>query len=1388
MIGLEKLNRAVTSALIALAAAASVSAAPEVIVRGAKWRPVDMGKIDKSSSFPAVRMPGMDIVPGSVLDMSQYVPREDIDANGRIVSDADGNLRFENRPGVKVRLKGFNCVYGAWEDRFKWYSHDEIEAIAEQIRLSGMNLIRLHFWDNRLVGLNGFPKTGKDSRDFADVKLPQSADEIPIDEAFADRFWYFVKCLRERGIYLFPDIVTGRLWSGADKAKKGKDPRFGMYTDPECRRAWQAGFDYMMKTVNPYTGRRLIDDPQVVGVTCYNELEHSLILREGGSIERFSDEWRKSQCPDNPASVRPLDGRLLQENSETGRQARRFVRERMREVDAFFLSALKKSGFKGFAVCWDMYMRHLEGSARSRYDAVAMHTYCCHPGYIKDNPLPEPLPEHPEGKWFRDGRFVSAGNSNGTDLNNYLNRAAGVRQFGKPFFLTEYANSGCNRWCQQAPTLEAALPALQDWQMLCPHVNTVKREYLRYEPWRFAGAEDLTARVASVLGVFAWLRGDIAAATNAVAFRVRPAALDSPECTGAFGGACNGLAFLTRIGVHYGEKDDPKASLTFDVSDFAETSSRGLWADLKDSASNQVAVLKAEVNRLRSLGILSVDNATDVDKGLFVSETGELTVDRNRSSITIDTPRFQSMTVDAGGSAETSDIALKAASVPAGVTLVSLDAKRSIRDSRHLLLTVTTKFQAEYSSVLQGWKYCRSGSHQLVMQAGKFLIEADIGGGREPEVFALGFDGLRRERIAVKRSGGRVVFDLDTSGLEFGTPFFEVVFPGDGTRLEGRQARKLEKVFKERLCSSEAKGRIYDETVNAFVTNYDDSDAPGKDPWMKGRGLWQGEYWGKTMLSASAAAEYSGDYALKRWLRTRATEFVRRFQRPDGYLGSYRNADFVGVKNADGEEVFCWNLWGRKYTMWALIELSRTVRSPALLSAAKRMMDHEIRQIDRLGIKLTDTGFFAGMPSMSVLKPLMLLYSETKEKRYLDFARRIVGEWKRGGNPCPNLISNAFSEKMVHEWYLKPERWAKAYEMMSCLEGLVEWSVQTGDAQALEAVKKIVGKLEKAELNALCSVGFFDHFTHAASCCNANTELCDVIHWIRLNRELFLVTDDPHYLENVEKAYLNSFLAGVYRDGKWAAHAVRSHGSRHRTAPSQIGMTLHQCCVDNMPRTFKDIADTVVTETADGILSVNLYGDATVRRRETKLEISGDYPFSDAVTVRIVAEKAGRIRLRVPESFDEMKVDGEPVKGRWREIGFDKGERIVKVGFVRTPKMEYLPLKFAGDSRAKAFETADETPEMKGMARNEPAARITYGPLILAKGLYAKTEPEEIFRTRLDKGGEWKLSVLPGRGGDTDGSWLLRMERGGEVLSVAVSDFASVADRDDPKNRFSIWF
>jgi len=113
-------------------------------------------------------------------------------------------------------------------------------------------------------------------------------------------------------------------------------------------------------------------------------------------------------------------------------------------------------------------------------------------------------------------------------------------------------------------------------------------------------------------------------------------------------------------------------------------------------------------------------------------------------------------------------------------------------------------------------------------------------------------------------------------------------------------------------------------------------------------------------------------------------------------------------------------------------------------------------------------------------------------------------------------------------------------------------------------------------------VRFFDHFTHAAACPNATTEPCDITPWICINRDLFMATGRAHYLENIEFAFYNAFLAGVYSDGTWGAHSVRSHGTCHQTAPHQVGMKYHQCCIDNMPRTFADFADTVLTRGSDG--------------------------------------------------------------------------------------------------------------------------------------------------------------------------------------------------------------
>ena len=596
--------------------------------------------------------------------------------------------------------------------------------------------------------------------------------------------------------------------------------------------------------------------------------------------------------------------------------------------------------------------------------------------------------------------------------------------------------------------------------------------------------------------------------------------------------------------------------------------------------------------------------------------------------------------------------------------------------------------------------------------------------------------------------------------------------------LGGSVGAKMDAFFQSRVFGPEARGRIYEEAVGAFRTHADD------------KGWWQGEYWGKTMLSSAAVAEYADDAGLKDWLREKARAFVKEFQRPDGYLGTYSDPYFVGgpVPGQPGKEVFCWNLWGRKYTMWALLEIARVADAPDLREAAARMMDQWIAQLRERNVRIEDTGYFSGLPSMSVLKPLLLLYGATGRRRYLDYADEIVAAWEREGNPVPNLLSNALGDRPVHAWYPNPGRWAKAYEMMSCLEGLVAYAAVKDRPQVRDAVVRIVSKLEAAELNGVGSVGFFDHFTHASVFPNVTTEPCDVTHWIRVNRDLYRATGEAHYLDTLEFAFYNAFLAGVYRDGKWGAHAVRSHGSRHRAAPHQVGMRFHQCCIDNMPRTFVDFAATAVDRTADGTLSVNLYSDATGSDGAEKVEITGGYPFGDTVTVKVVSGKGGRIRFRNPRWFESLSLDGKPVSGAWGIAPLKPGENVFRLAFVRRARLVDAPADFEPKARAREYETVHETPEMAGLARTAPAARLCYGPLLLAKAKRLGCSRAEILDFASVNGRGFSCALAPLGTKGVDGAWTATFSRDGESFAVRVCDFASVADSDDPENLFSIWF
>ena len=640
-----------------------------------------------------------------------------------------------------------------------------------------------------------------------------------------------------------------------------------------------------------------------------------------------------------------------------------------------------------------------------------------------------------------------------------------------------------------------------------------------------------------------------------------------------------------------------------------------------------------------------------------------------------------------------------------------------------------------------------------------------------------------------------------TLGLQVGAELMPPE-PG-GVRLEGLVGVSAERCINARARSEWAQGALYDEAVEAFRTHADDRGEYGG---------WQNEYWGKTMLSMAGAAAYTGDAALADWLSGKTRRFLDEFQWKNGYLSTYAREDFLRSHPDDPDALqhWCFNIWGQKYTLWALVDLYRVTKDERILAGAVRLADHLVAQLKRLNVTLDKTGSWYGISSMSILRPVLELYRLTGKESYLTLAKDIIYALQDPGADPGHILHDAFRKEPIHTWYPRPGFWAKAYETMSCLEGAVDYVRLTGDRKVLDAVLAYYGHLEREEVNAMGSVGHFDHFFGAAELHNGLTELCDVTHWIRLNRELLLMTGCAKHADAIEVAFYNAFLAGVRRDGRWGVHIVRSHGTRHLWAPPQTGMFHHQCCPDNMMRTYFDVAGTAATRDASGTLSVILYHDARIALGEDLVEISGGYPWGDVpVSVRVLRKTAGKVRFRKPGWSDAFCVNGREAtsddgwcvfdapagRSSWT-LSFDLKPRVVDAvsGGERMLPSSPQAHSFTDVASYTVRFMELHTPEMAGLSRIAPAVRVMRGPLYLAKGRLAGTSRGDTFATFCyENGGSgWKTELAPLH--DTVGTsgvprtWRLTMSRGVEIKSFAVSDFASVSNVDDPDNWFSLWF
>jgi hypothetical protein len=455
-----------------------------------------------------------------------------------------------------------------------------------------------------------------------------------------------------------------------------------------------------------------------------------------------------------------------------------------------------------------------------------------------------------------------------------------------------------------------------------------------------------------------------------------------------------------------------------------------------------------------------------------------------------------------------------------------------------------------------------------------------------------------------------------------------------------------------------------------------------------GRQSWDGEHVGKWLHAATLAWVNTGDPALRSKLDYVAAELIK-CQLDDGYLGTYLEKDRWTE----------WDVWAHKYNLIGLITYMRYTGNLEPLPACRRMADLLCKTFgDEPGKRdIIKAGQHKGMAPTSVLEPMVLLYRLTGEPRYLDFCKYILRAWEQPNGP--KIISTLLTAKRVDKVGN-----AKAYEMLSCLNGALEYYRTTGDPKILEAClnawKDIVRN--RLYLTGAASYGEFFHDDYDLPNVANVGETCVTVTWLQFNAQLLRLTGEARFAEQLEHVVLNQLFGAQRCDGSGWGYYVQMEGKK----PYSSTLDGH-CCLSSGPRGVALIPTFAVTTDADGVV-VNLFDAGTARLNlrdgtAVDLTIETRYPSDERVliTVNPAEKKTFGLKVRVPEWCGESTMEVHAQAPGKRELKSEtSGYRTVVREWEKGDRVE---LRFKLEPRV-----------VVGDHKNQGKVAVLYGPLVLA--------------------------------------------------------------------------
>jgi len=675
-------------------------------------------KITAGDEWIPLAVPSLEIVPGSVLDLSgQGFAKGPIGEDDRIVVTGDGHFASAKDPSRPLRFYGINLCFSAL-----YLPHAEADKLLDRVVRMGYNTIRIHHYENELT----FP-TWRPGFEW-------NADRL-------DKFDYLVAGCVKRGLYLTTDLYVNRPVPG--KQIGLTDDRFDAARMKDHVLVYEPAYQDFVQfvrlffgRVNPYTHRTLAEEPAMAWISFVNEGQVGM-----GGFDRKRPEWRErwnawlaKTYPDLDSldaaigDLRPGEdpdrGTVgFPENVHDGSRRARICQVFLTDVERDFFQRVQKTlreELKCRAHFTDINCGGLRvvpmQNARALFGYVDEHFYVDHPMFA--------TPKHGPPSSCRNTNPVRDGALGGSE-------SASVRLWGKPFTVSEYNYSAPGRFRGVGAILTGAMASLQDWDILWRFAYAHQRDWL-FKPSRmdyFDNSRDPLNLAADRITALLFLRGDVKPFDKKLAVELPESTLRSPPARIGLAGVAQSV-WLAGIGCTVPGGKIPSGAVKITAREAADP--------------------KAVAKRLGG-GASSPAVGLDQKNGVF----------------TLDALRVAGGFADPGTTVKCPASGLSAQILDSGATVVvtSVDGA-ALKDSTRMFVTHLTDLQnsgAEYEETarrtLKAW-----GDLPYLVRAGRARVTLKSSRAAKLRVWALATDGSRTEEIPLRRAAGAVSFEISVKG------------------------------------------------------------------------------------------------------------------------------------------------------------------------------------------------------------------------------------------------------------------------------------------------------------------------------------------------------------------------------------------------------------------------------------------------------------------------------------------------------------------------------------------------------------------------------------------------------------------------------------------------